>query len=410
MERHSQAFAANELYSDGMWISFLFGSVYSTRTPRPGVGPAAMRTLWHRGGTRVVEMGVGEPDLDRRRGPLSRRGVDAERFDSAADQASADEDQTGSDQDQTAADQDEAYAANDQRVADEDQTSADQRRLGDPGGAGMEAYEALRLAREDNRASRLATHVARAKTAQLRAGTAAQRDASGAARDETTQRRNLRDEALDRSDAAPDSPLARKLEQVRVRAGAARARAAAARSRAAASEDRAAEGLTSAALERARLEAELLSAHLDDLTGAFRREMGRLALDHEIDRARRGDGRFVIAFADVDGLKRVNDRDGHAAGDKVLKTLVWTMRSNLRSFDPIVRYGGDEFVCGLGGVDRAVVARRFEAIDRSVQSDVGVGISVGLAGLEPDDTLDLLTARADAALLDIKKRRGSQRG
>ena len=149
------------------------------------------------------------------------------------------------------------------------------------------------------------------------------------------------------------------------------------------------------------------SAHLDDLTGAFRRETGRVALRHEIDRALRADGRFVIAFVDIDGMKRVNDRDGHAAGDHVLQTLVWTMRSNLRSFDPVVRYGGDEFVCGVGGVDIDEVQRRFEVINQSVQNDVGVGISVGLAGLEPDDTLDRLTARADAALLAAKRHRGA---
>jgi diguanylate cyclase (GGDEF)-like protein len=133
--------------------------------------------------------------------------------------------------------------------------------------------------------------------------------------------------------------------------------------------------------------------------------VGTVALAREIDRARRADGRFVIAFVDIDGMKQVNDRDGHAAGDHVLKTLVWTMRSNLRSFDPIVRYGGDEFVCGIGGIDLAEVERRFDAIGRALQGDVGVGISVGLAGLEPDDTLERLTARADAALLEAKKRR-----
>ncbi len=159
-----------------------------------------------------------------------------------------------------------------------------------------------------------------------------------------------------------------------------------------------------AALERARLEAELNSAHLDDLTGAYRREIGALALTHEIDRARRGDGRFVIAFVDIDGMKQVNDRDGYAAGDQVLKTLVWHMRSNLRSFDPVVRYGGDEFIAGLSGVAIEEVGRRFATIDQSVRSAVGVGISVGLAELEPDETLDQLTARADAALLVAKHR------
>jgi len=46
-------------------------------------------------------------------------------------------------------------------------------------------------------------------------------------------------------------------------------------------------------------------------------------------------------------MKQVNDRDGHAAGDHVLKTLVWTMRSNLRSFDPIVRYGATSSCAAL---------------------------------------------------------------
>jgi diguanylate cyclase (GGDEF)-like protein len=161
-----------------------------------------------------------------------------------------------------------------------------------------------------------------------------------------------------------------------------------------------------AARERVRLEKALRGAALDDLTGLDRRKIGRLALTNEIDRARRGDGRFVVAFVDVDGLKQVNDRDGHAAGDHVLRTLAATLRSNLRSFDPIVRYGGDEFVCGLGGIDPEGVDRRFGAIDQALQDAVGVGITVGLASLLPNDTLDKLISRADAALLDCKRRRG----
>jgi diguanylate cyclase (GGDEF)-like protein len=238
---------------------------------------------------------------------------------------------------------------------------------------------------------RLASHVYRATTARLRAATATERDRMAARRDETARRRDARAEAMDEAIAASDAPLAEKFERLRARAAADRQKAA---------QDRA-----EAARERARLEAELNSAHLDDLTGAYRRETGTLALRHEIDRARRGDGRFVIAFVDIDGMKQVNDRDGHAAGDQVLKTLVWHMRSNLRSFDPVVRYGGDEFIAGLGGAGLDEAGRRFEAIDQSVKSEMGVGISVGLAELEPDETLDQLTARADAALLAAKARR-----
>ncbi|MBA4170537.1 MAG: GGDEF domain-containing protein, partial [Chloroflexi bacterium] len=195
--------------------------------------------------------------------------------------------------------------------------------------------------------------------------------------------------------SAANVPLALKLEQIRARAAADRERAA--RDRALAARDRA-----DAARERARLQTELESAHLDDLTQTFRRDAGCLALSHEMDHARRGDGRFVIAFIDVDGLKRVNDRDGHAAGDHVLRMLADTIRSHLRSFDPVVRYGGDEFVCGMGGVDLEEVGHRFDLICHAVEDEVGVGISVGLAMLAAGETLDEVTARADAGLIDTR--------
>lgn len=159
------------------------------------------------------------------------------------------------------------------------------------------------------------------------------------------------------------------------------------------------------ALERARLEAQLQRAHLDGLTGAYRREVGRLALRNEIERARRGDGRFVLAFVDVDGLKGVNDRDGHAAGDKVLRTLAATMRANLRTYDPIVRYGGDEFVCGVAAIDPDEVQHRLGVIDQSLRNVTGVGITAGLASMTGNETLEELTERADAALLEAKRSR-----
>jgi diguanylate cyclase (GGDEF)-like protein len=327
------------------------------------------------------------------------RAIDADRLAADADQTASDADQTASDADQTAAERDAADAESDQRASDRDQASADRQR-GDADQTGFQEYEASRSAREATMVRRLFTRVARSGTSRSRFASAAERDAVAARRDENARLRDLRAEALDHAIAASNVPLSEQVEQVLGRAAAARDRAAADRARAA--QDR-----SDAAAERARLEAELDTAHLDDLTGAFRRETGRLALRHEIDRALRANGQFVIAFVDVDWMKAVNDRDGHAAGDHVLKTVVWTMRSRLRSFDPVVRYGGDEFVCGIGGVDLDEVGRRFEAIGRSVQRDVGVTISVGLAELEPNETLDQLTARADAALLEAKKQRGA---
>jgi diguanylate cyclase (GGDEF)-like protein len=133
--------------------------------------------------------------------------------------------------------------------------------------------------------------------------------------------------------------------------------------------------------------------------------MGEVALQHEIDRARRGDGRLVLAFVDVDGLKVINDRDGHGAGDELLKAVVTAMRAKLRSFDPIVRYGGDEFVCALAAADAADANRRFAEIRTLLDDDSDhAAISVGVAELRAGDTLDDLVARGDAALYTARRR------
>ena len=233
-------------------------------------------------------------------------------------------------------------------------------------------------------------------TARLRASRG--RDRTATRRDDAAWMREKRALVLEETIAASGAPLGEQLDQLRRQA--AKDRADAATDRARAAEER-----VEAAAERARLEAELHAAYLDDLTGTFPRELGREALSLEIDRARRADGRFVLASVDVDGLQGVNDRAGHATGDLVLRTLVATMRAQLRSYDPIVRAGGDEFVCGIGGVDLAEIGRRFGEIDRSLYADTGVRISVGLATLTDGETLDQVTARADAALLGAKQSR-----
>jgi diguanylate cyclase (GGDEF)-like protein len=330
----------------------------------------------------------GEPEDKRDDRSTGQRAREAEGSTSGTDQAAADADQTASDADQTAAERDDADATSDQVASDEDQRLAD-RETPEEGDAPRTASDASRLARQAGTQRRLATHVARETTARTRRETADARDATATRRDQIASERDAEAEAWDAANAASRASLTEKFDELRAHAAADRRRAA---------DDRAA-----AARARAELERELHVAHLDDLTGAYRREVGMAMLKHEMDRARRGNREFVIAFVDIDGMKQVNDRDGHAAGDHVLQTLVWTMRSSLRSFDPVLRYGGDEFVAGVGGVDVDEAARRFEAIEQSVENQVGVGFSVGLAELEPDETLEHLMERADARLLEAKQ-------
>ena len=238
----------------------------------------------------------------------------------------------------------------------------------------------------------------RAEIAEMMYKAAAQRAAAVEAREKAAAERDSLANARDRAATDRDS-----IANARDRAAA--ERDSIAHPRPAAGRDGVAEDGQDA-LERARLEAELQRAHLDALTGAFRREVGRLALRNEIERARRADGKFVIAFIDVDGLKGVNDRDGHAAGDRVLRTLAATMRANLRSYDPIVRFGGDEFILGISSIDPDEVQHRIGVMDQSLRQATGVGITAGLASLTSNESLDELTARADAALIEAKRHRG----
>ncbi len=303
----------------------------------------------------------------------------AERIRADADQTASDADQTASDTDQTASDADASAASEDQQASDADQALVDDREPGD---------KAERAHADENRVQRDATTARRQATGQERAENDRTRYETATERDATAQERDQSSEELDRAVAASDVPLLRQLAELRFRVAEERARAA---------RDRAA-----AARERAELEAALRSADLDGLTGVFRRDPGELTLEREIERARRGDGRFVLAFVDVDGLKQVNDRDGHAAGDEVLRSVGKRLRSHLRPFDPVVRYGGDEFICGIGAAIVDDIQPRFDRIRQSLRDDSGIGVTVGLAQLAPNETLTELTARADAALLAAK--------
>jgi diguanylate cyclase (GGDEF)-like protein len=111
----------------------------------------------------------------------------------------------------------------------------------------------------------------------------------------------------------------------------------------------------------------------------------------------------VLAFADVDELKAHNDRQGHAAGDQLLLTVVEAIRSKLRSYDPIVRFGGDEFVCALTDADINDARHRFTEIDAAL-AEQAASISVGFAELHPNDTLDQLIERGDHSLYQAKQR------
>lgn len=168
----------------------------------------------------------------------------------------------------------------------------------------------------------------------------------------------------------------------------------AAKERAAAAIDREA-----AAIDRAAATETRAVASTDELTGTYLRGPGHVELQREIVRARRTNEPLTLAFLDVDGLKRVNDSLGHAAGDQLLRDVAAVLRDQLRDYDVIVRHGGDEFLCAMPGMSMAQATKRMELLHTSLAADPNHwSVSVGLAVLEDDDSLETLIKRADEAL------------
>lgn len=335
--------------------------------------------------------------------------ADLDQTTSDADETSSGRDQTGSERDQSASDRDRAIADADQRISNRDQVAADRERAAHPTREQSHAYEA-------SRADRVEGTLARVGTARARARTAGERLENAASRDQSAHLRDLGAEARDRAAAQRDraaATLDRELglprssaETARHHAANVRSHAAAERARAAVDRENAAADRAAAARDRELLKAALEQAQLDPLTGALGRGLGMVTLEREINRSRHGTGGLVLAFVDVDKLKQVNDSQGHAAGDALLRAVVAAIQTHLRSYDPIVRVGGDEFVCALGDCTPEHAHRRFQEIQGTLaQTQPGASISVGLALLSPGDTLQQLTERGDKALYEAKHNR-----
>ena len=156
----------------------------------------------------------------------------------------------------------------------------------------------------------------------------------------------------------------------------------------------------------------LLSAEArhDALTGALSRRYFLDLLRHEIERAHAGNEPLCMAIADLDHFKQINDRFGHAAGDRALEHFVDTCRAELRGTDAIGRLGGEEFGLLLPATDlaggREVVERlrlRLKAIPSpKLPSSVGLSVSIGITELSSDDLPERIMSRADTALYAAK--------
>jgi diguanylate cyclase (GGDEF)-like protein len=163
------------------------------------------------------------------------------------------------------------------------------------------------------------------------------------------------------------------------------------------------------AVDRARQFAS--EARTDHLTGlANRREFERV-MEREVALAGRHKRKLSLMMIDLDNLKRINDRQGHRAGDAALRLVAQQLQRVVRASDVCARVGGDEFAVAMPETDidraRDVVARLRRAIEHvalSVKTPEQVEVSVGIAAWQPGQDWQAAYQAADADLYEDKRR------
>jgi diguanylate cyclase (GGDEF)-like protein len=341
---------------------------------------------------------------DRIHQDADQMAADLDETQADADQAAADADQVSSDSDQALADREQHASERDQAAADWELSHASAPDLAQAFEASREQRSAARRERESTAVARSTTTAKRIATAALRDELALVRDLTAAARDRTAR---ARDDAAAARDRAAEARERRAVEAGNLddavialrmlRVSGASIRQQSARERIAAAADREA-----AEADRQHAAADRAHPDVDDLTSVFRRGTDELALTHEIDRSRQSGKPLVISVIEIDTENAVND-NGQAGGDALLRDLEVT--STLRSYDVMVRWGGNEFVCALSDATLTTALERVAEIQHALEARrPGASISVGLAELDDDDTLDSLIARADTDLTNAKRK------
>ncbi len=166
-------------------------------------------------------------------------------------------------------------------------------------------------------------------------------------------------------------------------------------------------------LEASREQLRIQASH-DTLTGMLNHGAVLRSLDAEIQRSRREGGLLVVAMADLDYFKRINDTYGHLAGDEALRQFSTAVRESMRLYDHAGRYGGEEFLFLLADIPAGAIEQRLATLHRAISNltvhtpltEFGMTCSIGATVFDPFGApagADSLLATADMALYDAKR-------
>lgn len=157
------------------------------------------------------------------------------------------------------------------------------------------------------------------------------------------------------------------------------------------------------------LETEKSLASIDPLTAALNRRAFFDIAEYEINRSQRYGHAITVAYIDLDNFKEINDRLGHAVGDRLLTTVTETIAGNMRSTDILARFGGDEFVIMLpetpGDAAATFLGKLHTLLNQAMQTQGwGVTFSIGAVTYpKPPATVEEIIRKADTLMYDVKR-------
>ncbi len=160
---------------------------------------------------------------------------------------------------------------------------------------------------------------------------------------------------------------------------------------------------------RNTLETEKSLASIDPLTAALNRRAFFDVAEYEINRSQRYGHAITVAYIDLDHFKEINDRMGHAVGDRLLTTVTETIAGNMRSTDILARFGGDEFVIMLpetaGDAAATFLGKLHTLLNQAMQAQGwGVTFSIGAVTYrKPPATVEEIIKKADTLMYDVKR-------
>ncbi len=154
----------------------------------------------------------------------------------------------------------------------------------------------------------------------------------------------------------------------------------------------------------------------DNLTQIYNRQYLEFKLKSAIQESETFETGFAVLFIDIDYFKNINDTYGHNVGDKALRLLSKTLRSNLRPGDIIGRWGGEEFIAIINNVvtdELLIIAERLRVLCshssfKHQETEIQMTVSIGGTLYQPGESLDQLVERADKCMYQSKQKGRNQ--